>query len=121
MGNMKANPCKIKKPTEKVLYEVMEAICALPNPWAFCLPWMTEKPTLFNKFIDVYAWFKKDKSFLEHKTHTTEFMFHKKLKKDVLVSYVTPDEKGRICFWHPESHNWVHDKSGCFSAPKEKH
>lgn len=106
-------------PTFEDLYEVMEAICSVPNPWAFCLSWQTEKPRLFNKFMDMCAYFKKDKRFLSSKVKATEFMFHEKLKKDVLVESMTPDGVGRICYWNTDTRMWVHDKGELFSSPKE--
>ena len=108
-----------KRPTSAELYAVMKEICSVNNPWSFCLSWPTEKPKLFNKFMDMCAYFNKDERFLSWKAKTTEFMHHKKLKKDVLVESMTPDECGRICYWNTDTRMWVHDKGELFSAPKE--
>jgi hypothetical protein len=110
---------KIKRPTSAELYSVMKEICSVNNPWAFCLSWQTENPKLFNKFMDMCAYFKNDERFLSSKVKATEFMFHEKLKKDVLVVSITPDEGGRICYWNADTRMFVHDRSELFSAPKE--
>ena len=110
---------EIKRPIYSELYAVMKEICSVNNPWAFCLSWQTENPKLFNKFMDMCAYFRKDEQFLSRKVKATEFLYHKKLKKDVLVDSTIPDEKGRICFWHADTRMWVHDKSDLFSAPKK--
>lgn len=110
---------KIKRPTSADLYSVMKEICSVNNPWAFCISWPTEKPKLFNKFMDMCAYFNKDERFLSWKTKTTEFMHHKKLKKDVLVVSITPDEGGRICYLDTDTRMLVHDRIELFSAPME--
>ena len=110
---------EIKHPIYSELYAVMKELCSVNNPWAFCLSWQTENPKLFNKFMDMCAYFRKDEQFLSRKVKATEFLYHKKLKKDVLVDSTIPDEKGRICFWHADTRMWVHDKSDLFSAPKK--
>lgn len=112
---------EIKKPSAKDCLQVMKEICSVNNPWAFCLSWQTENPKLFNKFMDMCAYFRKDEQFLSHKVKATEFLYHKKLKRDVLVDSITPDEKGRICFWNADLRMWVHDKCKWFEPPKEVH
>lgn len=112
---------KIKEPTYAELHAVMKEICSVKNPWAFCNSWQTEKPKLFNKFMDICAYFRKDEQFISHKVKATEFLYHKRLKRDVLVYSITPDERGRICFWHTDTRMWVHDKSNLFSQVKGKH
>ena len=107
---------KIKRPIYSELYAVMKEICSVPNPWAFCLSWQTDNPKLFNKFMDMCAYFKKDDSFISHKVKEPEYLYHKLLKMDVSVNSTIPDEKGRICFWH--TNRWLHDKKELFSEPK---
>ena len=61
----------MKKPTSDDIYDVMDAIVSVSNVWAFCLPWQTENPKTFNKFMDICAWFKKDERYLKHKVYNT--------------------------------------------------
>ncbi|MBO6031886.1 MAG: hypothetical protein J6Q22_10635 [Prevotella sp.] len=110
---------EIDKPSAKDCQQVMKEICSVKNPWAFCLSWQMENPKLFNKFMEMCAYFRKDEQFISHKVKATEFLYHKKLKRDVLVVSTSPDEEGRICFWHTDTRMWVHDKSDLFSAPKK--
>lgn len=112
---------KFHRPIYSELYAVMKEICSVPNPWAFCNSWQTENPKLFNKFMDMCAYFRKDEQFIFHKVKATEFLYHTKLKKDVLVDSITPDEEGRICFWHTDTRMWVRDKSNLFSQAREKY
>lgn len=60
---------KIRNPTKEDLCFVMENICNVPNVWAFCQKWEQdpEKHELFNKFMDMCAWFRKDESYLNYK------------------------------------------------------
>ena len=103
---------KFHRPIYSELYAVMKEICTVNNPWAFCLSWSTEKPELFNKFMDMCAWYRKDDGYLNCKTKTTGFWYNKKLKKDVLVEKITPD--GRVVFWDADSAMWCHDKEANF-------
>jgi hypothetical protein len=110
---------EIKQPSAKDCLQVMKEICSVNNPFAFCNKWQTEKPKLFNKFMDMLAWYRQDKTFLLYKVLDTEFMYHKRLKKDVLVSERAPE--GFMRFWDDVTHMWVKDKSTMFSQAKEKH
>ena len=119
MATAMAMKTKLVQPTYEDLSEVMETICSLHNVWAFCLPWQTKKPELFNKFMEICAWFKNDESYLAHKTLDTEFMYHKKLKKNVLVSS-HPPSNGHIVFRDANTGMWCRDKSTNFSAPHQE-
>ena len=110
---------KLKKPTSDDLYDVMDAICSVPNVWTFCLPWQTKMPKTFNKFMDICAWWKNDESYLEHKVEDTEFMYHKGIKKDVLIS--KKSRPGCIKFWDEDTMMWANDKCKWFEPPKEIH
>ena len=107
------------KPTYKDLYDIAKGFCTAPNPWAFCIQWHTSRPKLFNRFMDMCARFRKDESFLEYKTRDTEFMYHSKLKQDVLVSHNSPT--GFVVYWEPTTRQWVKDRAKHFSQPKDKH
>lgn len=110
---------EIKKPTSKEMYDVLEAICTVPNPWAFCIQWQTERPRLFNKFMDLCAWFRKDDKYFLCKVKEMDFMYNKALGKDVLVANNSPN--GFIRFWDPETRLGVNGKHSQFSPAKERH
>lgn len=111
---------ELKKPSAEDLYEVMERICTVPNVWAFCLGWDRKNPILFNKFMEMCAWFRKDEYYLSKKTKATTFWYHKKLKKDVLVDKITPGDM--VVWWDENSCRWLHDKVTDFIfVTKEKH
>ena len=108
-----------EKPTPADLYEVMREVCSVPNPWAFCPRWATEKPRVFNKFMEMCAWFKNDIYFILQKVTCVEFMYHKGLKQDVLISPDHPE--GFIVFFDPVTHQWVKSERKNFASPKDKH
>ena len=99
---------ELKKPSAEDIYEVMERICTVSNVWAFSLGWEMENPRIFNKFMEMCAWFRKDEYYLSKKTNATTFWYHKKLKKDVLVDKITPDDM--VVWWDENSRRWAHDK-----------
>ena len=83
MKNKEEQPQWLKYPIRPIAaYEMLKAICTVPNVWAFCLNWQTTKPKTFNKFMEMCAWFREDDSYLSHKVTATEFKWNKRLKKD---------------------------------------
>ena len=116
MRNMKA---QAHKPSYEDLYDVMKEICSVNNIWAFCLKWEKEKPKLFNAFIEMCTYFRGDDDFLKLKTKDTEFMYNKRIKKDVLV--LNNSRESDVVWWDPNSKWWVGEDRSGFSKPREEH
>jgi hypothetical protein len=97
----------------------MREICASPNVLAYCFGWQTKKPKLFNKFMELCALYKEDDSYIDQRVTATEFMWNKRLKKDVLIGSDVID--GKISCWDEDSHMWYREKATNLSEPKEIH
>ena len=100
-------------------YEMLKAICTVPNVWAFCLNWQTTKPKTFNKFMEMCAWFREDDSYLSHKVTATEFKWNKRLKKDVLIGSGVIE--GFVTCWDEDGKTWYRELAQNLSEPREKH
>ena len=110
---------KRKKPIYKDLDEGMSAICTVSNVWGYCLSWRFENPKLFNKFMELCAFYKGDDSYLSQKMKETEFMYHKGLKRDVLIAPKMPN--GFTKFLDPYTYMWVKADSTELALSREKH
>ena len=116
---MRKKKTQVQKPSYEDLYDVMKEVCSVNNIWAFCLKWKEEKPKQYNKFMELCAYFSGDDDFLKLKTKDTEFMYNKRIKKDVLI--LNNSRESDVVWWDPKSKCWVCEDRRGFSKPREEH
>ena len=66
-GWSRSDNFKPERPKAKDMFEVLNKICTVPNVWAICNEWETSDRKLFNKFMDMCAYFKNDEWYVHRK------------------------------------------------------